>query len=120
MRAGAAGVKALAPPVDLFEAFRQEKAALVKSGLTAERAHAEAFTRTDYRRRFLSHVRSSPSSMQALRGIVADARERDIYLMCMCPYRMPGDACHSYVLLDLARELDPALTILPEPRPKRR
>jgi hypothetical protein len=38
----------------------------------------------------------------------------------MCPYRTAGDACHTYVLLDLARELDPALTILPEPRPKRR
>jgi hypothetical protein len=120
MRAGAAGVKELAPPVDLFEAFRREKAALMKSGLAADHAHAEAFTRTDYRQRFLAHVRSSPPSMQALRDVVADARERDVYLMCMCPYRTAGDACHTYVLLDLARELDPALTILPEPRPKRR
>src|SRR4029453_13889936 len=65
MGAGAAGVKALSPPVDLFEAFRREKAALTKEGLTADRAHAEAFRRTHYRERFLSHVRSSPSSMQA-------------------------------------------------------
>jgi hypothetical protein len=120
MRAGAAGVKALAPPVDLFEAFRREKAALKKSGLTADRAHAEAFTRTDYRQAFLSYVRSSSSSMQALQDVMAEARERDVYLMCMCPYRTPGDACHTYVLLELAREMDPTITILPEPRPKRR
>ena len=120
MRAGAAGVKALAPPIDLFEAFRREKAALVKSGLTADRAHAEAWRHTDYRRRFLEHVRSSPSSMQTLEHVVAEARERDVYLMCMCPYRTPGDACHTYVLLELARELDPTVTILTEPRPKRR
>jgi len=119
MRAGTAGVKALAPPIDLFEAFRREKATLKKSGVSADRAHADAFTRTDYRRRFLSSVRSSPASMQALEQIVAEARERDVYLMCMCPYRTPGEACHSYLLLELARELDPTLTILPEPRPKR-
>jgi hypothetical protein len=39
--------------------------------------------------------------------------------MCMCPYRTRGEACHTYLLLELARELDPALTILPEPRPRR-
>ena len=120
MRAGAAGVKALAPPVDLFEAFRREKAALKKTGASADRAHADAFARTDYRRRVVSSVRSSPSSMRALEGIVAEAGERDVYLMCMCPYRTPGDACHTYLLLELAREMDPTLTILPEPRPKPR
>jgi len=120
MRAGSAGVKALAPPVDLFEAFRQEKAELTKQGLTADRAHAEAFRRTHYRPRFLSHMRSSAPSTEALRCVVADAQEHDVYLMCMCPYRTADDACHTYLLLELARELDPALTILPEPRPKRR
>ena len=98
MRAGSAGVKALAPPVDLFEAFR----------------------RTRYRQRFLSHIRSSAGSMQALQRVIAESQEHDVYLMCMCPYRTAGDACHSYLLLDLARELDPTVTILPEPRPKRR
>jgi hypothetical protein len=115
MRAGAAGVKALAPPVDLFEAFRREKVALKTAGASADRAHADAFTRTDYRRRFLSSVRSSPASMQALDRIVAEARERDVYLMCMCPYRTPDEACHSYLLLELALELDP--TTIFEPRP---
>ena len=120
MRAGTSGVKALAPPSDLFEAFRREKAALVKAGLAADRAHAEAYARTRYRQRFLDHVRSSPASMTALRALVAEARERDIYVMCMCPYRTPGEACHTYLLLDLAREIDPAVPILPEPRPRRR
>jgi len=120
MRAGSAGVKALAPPVDLFEAFRREKAALTKQGLTADRAHAEAFRRTRYRERFLSYIRSRASSMQALQRVIADAREHDVYLMCMCPYRTSGDACHTYLLLELARELDRSVTILPEPRPKRR
>ena len=119
MRAGSAGVKALAPPADLFEAFRREKAALTKQGLTSDRAHAEAFRRTHYRQRFLSHIRSSASSMQALERVIADAREHDVYLMCMCPYRTADDACHSYLLLELARELEPTVTILPEPRPKR-
>jgi hypothetical protein len=120
MRAGTAGVKALAPPSDLFDAFRRDKTALMRAGLGAERAHAEAYARTRYRRRFLDHIRSSPASMAALRAIVAEARARDVYVMCMCPYRTPGEACHTYLLLELAREIDPAVKILPEPRPKRR
>jgi hypothetical protein len=120
MRAGTAGVKALAPPPDLFEAFRREKTALMKGGFGADRAHAEAYARTRYRQRFLDHIRSSPASMQALRALVAEARERDVYVMCMCPYRTPDDACHTYLLLELAREIDPAIEILAEPRPKRR
>jgi hypothetical protein len=40
--------------------------------------------------------------------------------MCMCPYRTPGEACHTYLLLELARELDAGLTILPEPPPRAR
>jgi hypothetical protein len=120
MRAGTAGVKALAPPAALFEAFRREKAALTKGGLAADRAHAEAYARTSYRERFLAHMRSHPASMAALAALVREARTRDVFLMCMCPYRTPGDACHSYVLLELAREIDPALEILVEPRPTRR
>jgi hypothetical protein len=120
MRAGTAGVKALAPPLDLFEAFRSEKTALVKKGLGADRAHAEAYARTEYRRRFLDHVRSSPESMRALQALVAEARERDVYVMCMCPYDTPGRACHTYLLLELAREIDPSIQILAEPRPRRR
>lgn len=120
MRAGTAGMKALAPPPDLFEAFRREKTALVKGGLAADRAHAEAYARTGYRQRFLDHVRSSPPSMQALRALVAEARERDVYVMCMCPYRTPDEACHTYLLLELARELDPSVQILAEPRPQPR
>src|SRR5262249_46369854 len=119
MRAGTAGVKELAPPPDLFEAFRQEKAALLKRGVGADRAHADADAHTQYRNRFLDYMRSSKTSMQALRALVIEARERDVYVMCMCPYRTPGDACHTYLLLELARELDPAIEILPEPRPKR-
>jgi hypothetical protein len=120
MRAGTAGVKALAPPPGLFEAFRHEKTTLMKGGLGADRAHAEAYARTRYRQRFLDHIRSSPASMQALRALVAEARERDVYVMCMCPYRTPDHACHTYLLLELAREIDPAIEILAEPRPKRR
>src|SRR5262245_33710473 len=120
MRAGTGGVKALAPPPDLFEAFRQEKAALMKHGVGADRAHADAYLRTHYRMRFLDHVRSTETSMQALRALVTEARERDVYVMCMCPYRTPGEACHTYLLLELAREIDAAIEILPEPRPKGR
>ena len=51
--------------------------------------------------------------------LVADARAADVYIMCMCAYRTPGRACHTYALLDLARELDPAVRELPEPAPRR-
>jgi hypothetical protein len=120
MRAGAAGVKDLAPPADLFEDFRREKTGLGRSGLGPDRAHAEAYARTRYRQRFLDHVRSRPASMQALRALVTEARERDVYLMCMCPFQTPGEACHTYLLLELAREIDPGVEILAEPRPRRR
>ncbi len=49
---------------------------------------------------------------------MAEARTGDVYLMCMCGYRTPGRACHTYALLDLARELDPTLRELPEPAPR--
>ena len=43
--------------------------------------------------------------MAALRRIVEEARSADVYLMCMCPYQTAGGACHTYLLLELAREL---------------
>jgi hypothetical protein len=55
-----------------------------------------------------------------LRTILEEAARGDLYLMCMCPYRTPGEACHTYLLLELARELVPSLEILPEPPPRRR
>jgi len=111
MRAGKAGVKALAPPADLFDDFRRAKAALGTA--------AAAFERTGYRERFLRAMRGSAESMAALAAIVAEARERDVYVMCMCPYDAPSRACHTYLLLELARELDPKVAILAEPRPRR-
>jgi len=107
MLAGKAGIKALAPPRDLFDDFVREK----KHGAV------EAFRRVNYRERFAAHIRAR--GMDALRALVADAKTGDVYIMCMCPYDAPGRACHTYALLDLARELDPSLELLPEPRPRR-
>lgn len=117
MRAGRAGLKALAPPSDLFEDFQRQKAARRRDA--DGDPHAEAFRRVGYAERYRAHVRSSPEAQAALRAVVDEARERDVYLMCMCPYRTPGEACHTYLLLELARALDPSLALLPEPRPPR-
>jgi hypothetical protein len=119
MRAGRAGVKALAPPADLFADFQGEKAARKADGDDPARAHAAAFERVRYRDRYLHHVRADAGAMAALRAIIAEAGSRDVYLMCMCPYRTPGEACHTYLLLELARETAPALALLPEPEPRR-
>jgi hypothetical protein len=119
MRAGAGGIKALAPPVDLFEDFKREKTAQLKAGKTASEAHVTAFHRTRYRDRYREHVRTTFESMAALRALVEEAKGRDVFVMCMCPYRTPGGACHTYLLLELARELDPTLAILSEPAPRR-
>ncbi len=120
MRAGRAGLKALAPPPDLFADFQREKAALRKTGLDAARRHVETFRRTRYRERYLGAIRASREAVAALRAIVDEACAGDVYLMCMCPYRTPDEACHTYLLLELAREMDAGLTILPEPRPRAR
>ena len=50
---------------------------------------------------------------------MAEARTGDVYLMCMCGYRTPGRACHTYALLDLARELDPTRPGAARARPAR-
>ena len=50
--------------------------------------------------------------------LLASGRSADVYLMCMCPYRTPGEACHTYLLLGLARDLDAGLVVLPEPAPR--
>jgi hypothetical protein len=118
MRAGRAGLKELAPPPDLFADFQREKAALKKRGGEAGQIHLETFRNVHYRERYLAAIRTNPQAMQALRSIAEDARTQDVYLMCMCPYRAPGEACHTYLLLELARELHAGLAIVPEPPPR--
>jgi hypothetical protein len=120
MRAGTAGRKELAPPPDLFADFQREKAGLKKSGLDPGQLHGETFERVSYRERYLRYIRTSAQSMAALRAIVDEARAKDLYVMCMCPYQTPGQACHTYLLLELAREMAPDVEILPEPRPRGR
>lgn len=119
MRAGRAGVKALAPPEDLFADFAREKAAARRAGESADAAHATAFQRTHYRDRFRRHILTDPDGREALRAVVEASKAGDVYLMCMCPYRTPADACHTYLLLELARELEPSVRVLPEPAPAR-
>jgi hypothetical protein len=118
MRAGAGGLKALAPSDDLLAEFLARKKALVRAGSTADAAHADAHGAMDYRKRYLDEVKARPEALAALRKLLTEARTGDVYLMCMCPYRTPGRACHTYALLDLARELDPAVRELPEPAPR--
>jgi hypothetical protein len=118
MRAGKGGAKALAPSDDLLAEFLARKKALVRGGATAEAAHAAAHRAMGYRERYLDEVRARPAALAALRELVREARTTDVYLMCMCAYRTPGRACHTYALLDLARELDPRVRTLPEPAPR--
>jgi len=118
MRAGAGGVKALAPSVELLTEFQRRKRALVKAGTPSEAAHAEAHRTMGYRERYLDEIRARPEALAALRALVTEARTDDVYLMCMCAYRTRERACHTYALLDLARELDPRLRLLPEPAPR--
>lgn len=118
MRAGTAGLKALAPSPQLLAEFQARKRALVRTGMPTDAAHAEAHRALGYRERYLAEIRARPGALTALRQIVAEARSADVYLMCMCPYGTPGRACHTYALLDLAKELDPATRLLPEPAPR--
>jgi hypothetical protein len=120
MRRGTAGLTALAPSEALLADFVARKASLVAAGRGRDAAHAEACRLIDYRARFVAEMRASPAAMEALRGLVREAATADVYLMCMCPYRTPESACHTYLLLDLARELDPTVAILPEPAPRSR
>ena len=119
MRAGAGGIKALAPSPELLADFQAKKRALIRVGKTADQAHAEAHSLLGYRERYLAEIKARPEAIPALRQLIAEARTSDVYVMCMCPYRTPGRACHTYALLDLARELEPGLLELPEPIPKR-
>src|SRR6185436_17516804 len=81
--------------------------------------HAEAHSLLGYRERYLAEIKARPDAMAALRALIAEARERDVYLMCMCRYDTPGLACHTYAVLDLARELERNVREVPEPVPKR-
>jgi Active DUF488-N3 subclade len=118
MRAGAAGIKALAPSTELLTEFQERKGALVRAGTAREVAHRAAHEAMGYRERYLAEIKSSPDAIAALRVLIAEARTSDVYVMCMCPYRTPGRACHTYALLDFANELDPAVRLLPEPAPR--
>ncbi len=115
MRRGTRGLKILAPSEELLRDFHEEKLRLRAAGVSSGEAHAEACRRIDYRRRYREEFRARPGALDALRVLVREARSGDVYLMCMCPYRTPDRACHTYLLLDLAAELDPGLTLLAEP-----
>ncbi len=119
MRSGAGGLKLLAPSAALLAEFLAAKRALVRQGLAADAAHAAAHRELGYRDRYLAELRARPGATGALRRVIDEARTRDVYLMCMCPYRTRGRACHTYALLDLAREVAPELRRLPEPAPAR-
>ena len=119
MRAGAAGIKALAPSVELLAEFQERKRVLVRAGAAPEAAHRAAHEAMGYRGRYLAEIRARPGALAALEALITEARAADVYLMCMCPYRTPGRACHTYALLDLARELDPKVRELPEPAPRK-
>src|SRR5262245_30371460 len=109
MRAGTAGIKALAPSPELLTDFQPKKRALMRVGKSADQAHAEAHSLLGYRDRYLAEIKARPEAMVALRALIREAHQRDVYLMCMCRYDTPGRACHTYALLDLARELDHAV-----------
>jgi uncharacterized protein YeaO (DUF488 family) len=119
MRAGAGGVKALAPSDELVAEFQARKRALVRSGVALDAAHSAAHRDMEYRRRYLAEIKARPGALPALRQLIAEARTRDVFLMCMCAHRTRGRACHTYALLDLAHELDPSVRQLPEPAPRR-
>jgi uncharacterized protein YeaO (DUF488 family) len=119
MRNGPAGLKALAPSAELLAAFQAQKRALTATGIRPGQAHAEAGRLVRYRERFRREIRSSREARTALREVIAQAKAGDLYLMCMCPWKTPGKACHTYLLLELARELEPGIRHLPEPAPRR-
>lgn len=120
MRLGTAGgLKVLAPSAALLQAFMAKKRALVTAGMDGDEAHAEASRQIGYRARFRKEILSKPAAVKALREVIAESETGDLYLMCMCPYKTREQACHTYLLLELARELDPSVRLLPEPVPKR-
>jgi hypothetical protein len=119
MRSGTAGLKALAPSAELLAAFQARKGALTAAGTPPGQAHVEASRAIRYRDRFRREIRSNPEARAALRQVIAQAKAGDLYLMCMCPWKTPGKACHTYLLLELAREVEPRVRLLPEPAPKR-
>ena len=119
MRSGTAGLKALAPSAELLAAFQAQKRALAAAGMRPGQAQAKAGRLVRYRERFRREIRSSRDARTALREVVALAKAGDLYLMCMCPWKTPGKACHTYLLLELARELEPRVRLLPEPAPRR-
>jgi hypothetical protein len=117
MRRGSTGIKVLAPSDSLLNDFERRKTSLIDQGVDRTEAHALAADRCDYRHRFRSEIHSRPDALVALRGLIKEARTADLYLMCMCPYDTVDRACHTYLLLDLAREIEPSLVIIDEPRP---
>jgi hypothetical protein len=118
MRSGTAGLKALAPSAALLADFQARKRALIRGGVSAGRAHLDAARELRYRDRFRREIRGRSGALAALRRVIARSRTEDLYLMCMCPWRTPGRACHTYLLLELAREIEPGVRLLPEPVPK--
>jgi hypothetical protein len=120
MRLGPRGLKILSPSKQLLSDFKGKKAGLMKGGMEPGEAHAEAFRLVNYRERFRREVLSNPDAVKAMRTLLGEAKEKDIYLMCMCPYKTPDSACHTYLLMEIAREMEPSVRLLSEPEPRGR
>ena len=81
MRAGAGGIKALAPSADLLAAFQARKRELVRAGAASDAAHSAAHRALSYRERYLDEITEAYEKWPAERdyetaaGLVAEGTQ---------------------------------------------
>jgi len=106
----------LAPSKALLEEFNRWKAECSKTVSDPVEAYKCAWKRSDYERHFREQVFSNPASMNRLKDLAEESRDKDIFLIC---YEGEDKPCHRKLLLQIAEEqfagtVDPSPFLAPK------
>ncbi len=91
----------LAPSKELLDDFKRQEAECAKSAKDSTEAAWCAYEAVDYERRFRELIGGNPTSLERLKRLSEESRERDVFLIC---YEGEDKPCHRKLLLKIAQE----------------
>ena len=91
----------LAPSKELLDDYKRQEAECAKTAKDSIEAAWCAYEAVDYERRFRALIEGRPASLERLRRLSEESRERDIFLIC---YEGEDKPCHRKLLLEIAEE----------------
>ncbi len=91
----------LAPSKELLDEYKRQEAECAKTAKDSTEAAWCAYEAVDYERRFSALIEGNPASLERLKQLSEESRERDVFLVC---YEGEDKPCHRKLLLKIAEE----------------